>query len=346
MKRLGNEEYFRALESHKTLKNISEESYLPAEIVYMIDKEIRMKFRRDKEANVHSETAKVEMLKKQTSEKPTFEEWMRKKQFEMKIKKSLMMRALKNKYENDLLVEQDREEKFSEKRKRLRGWEAHKMCEINKKVLGNKALQIEKEHMTLIKRKEAEDHYREWLKGNMVKLKEEKKKKKLEKLKEKEEKMRKTQAEELLRQKTEENFKTWLKSKKKQPVRHPPNPRPIKVKKPIMLAYSPNKKHLKEPSFTDEISSFNKTPDSSLSDHNYIRQVSSKPKLYPANDELSSINLNKPGKSPSEISSSGDYDEEVIEDYEEDLNQDNYEYEDASEEDYDSSFEQAGHLSF
>ena len=387
MNRLGNDEYFRALETYKTLKNATEEEYLPADIIYMIDKEIRLKFRRDKEIvskgsnDQGLSSTNPHNIKKQTSgEKPSYEEWVRKKQFETKIKKSLMMRALKNKYENDLLVEQDKEEKDSEKRKRLREWEAHKMYETSRKVLGERTSKIEKEHQRQIKRKEAEDHYREWLKGNMTKLKEEKKLNKLKKIKEQEEKKKKEEADALFKQKAEENFKKWLKSKKKITTPRSRNQRKIKIKKPIMLAYSPNKKHLKDSSYRLEVGSFNGSEGSSISERDYVRQISSKPKLYQKYDDLSSIKLSQLNKDVVE-SSSGDYEEDIehneYQHYEEEDEEDDEEgeeeekeeeeeeedeeeeYEDEDEEedeegiedyqdyqDSDSGFDHVGHLSF
>ena len=385
MNRLGNDEYFRALESYKTLKNVTEEECLPADIIYMIDKEIRLKFRRDKEMvskdnNNHAAScSNTQTIKKHSSsEKPSYEEWVRKKQFETKIKKSLMMRALKNKYENDLLVEQDREEKDSEKRKRLREWEAQKIFEMNRKVLDERTVKMERDHQRQMKRKEAEDHYREWLKGNMVKLKEEKKSNKLKKIKEQEERKKKEEADALFKQKVEENFKKWLKSKKKRNIEYPHAQRQVRIKKPIMLAYSPNKKHLKDNSYHVEVSSFNGSQGSSISEREYVRQISSKPKLYQKYDDLSSIKLSKLNKEIRE-SSSGDYEEEIDhdeyqhhakegeqeEDDDEEYDEEYEEYEEDEEEeeeeegedegeeevtdeyeDYDSSFEHAGHLSF
>ena len=180
----------------------------------MIDKEIRMKLRREKEIqnkeiNEHALSyAKLETLKKQAnSDKTSYVQWMRKKQFESKVKKNLMMKALKNKYENDLLEEQDREEKYSKNMKKIKVWETQKMYEYNRKMLDDKANKIEKEQMEIHKRKEAEDHYKEWLKNNMVKLKEEKKIQKQKKLKELEEKRKKEEKEAQIKQKSEENFR-------------------------------------------------------------------------------------------------------------------------------------------
>ena len=263
-----------------------------------------MKFRRDKEIqykenNDHiSSCKKLETLKKQIHvDKPSFKQWVRKKQFENKIKKNLIMKALKNKYESELLKEQDREEKYTENAKRIREWETQKIYEYNKKIVDKRAIKIEKEQIENMKRKEAEDKYREWLKNNMIKLKEEKKKLKQKRLKELEEKKKKEEKEEEIKQKSKENFKKWLKNKKKQ--NNPQSARiqhPIKSKKPIMLAYSPNRKHGKDNSFYANTSSFDDTPESSISDRHYVRQISSKPNIYHNPEEFSSITDRKNNK--------------------------------------------------
>lgn len=75
--KLGNDEYFRALEGHKTIRKPTED-FLPKEIMYMIDKEIRMKFRREKEEKESNENAfsnsQIEILKKSSSDKTSFKE--------------------------------------------------------------------------------------------------------------------------------------------------------------------------------------------------------------------------------------------------------------------------------
>ncbi|OMJ87512.1 hypothetical protein SteCoe_10766 [Stentor coeruleus] len=289
LSKLANDEYFRALKTHKNLNKKSEE-YLPSEVIYMIDKEIRMKSRRDHESTYKDQTenlmscSEADTRKKPTlNDKATFKKWVKKKNFESRFKKALMMQALKRKYENDLLEEQDREEKKSENRKRMNEWENQKLYEIAKKQYDIKVQKSIQEQEKESKRKYAEEHYREWLKRNMVKLKEEKKQRKIQQQKEIEEKKKKEEQEMLLKQKTEENFKKWLKSKKvKGQKKSLVVQKPIKVKKPIMLAYSPNRKIKKDKhSFHGDLSSFNDTPASStVSDREYVRKISSKPNLY------------------------------------------------------------------
>jgi hypothetical protein len=379
--KLGNDEYFRALEGHKSLRQPTED-FLPAEIIYMIDKEIRMKFRKERIQSGSSKLSKhnkqsqnlpsdhtvscsqIETLKKEPNpDKTPFEQWMRKKEFENKVKQSLMMRALKSKYENDLLEEQDREEKNSENAKKIKEWETQKIYEYNKKLLDEKTWKIEKEHMEQLKRKEAEEHYREWLKNNMIKLKQEKKVNKLKKLKDLEEKKKKEEQEAILKKKTEENFRKWIASKKKKnnvQASHPHNF--VKVKKPVMLAYSPNRKYPKEKSYQVDSISLNDTPQSSVSERKYLRQVSSKPNLH-QNYDSSSIKIGNK-KEIVENSSNENYDpdyeeesqqeesqeesgEENQEESGEENQEENEEVNEESSEVYESSYnQQGGNLSF
>lgn len=332
----------------------------------MIDKEIRMKSRRDRESiykdqaeNLMSCSEADTRKKPMVNDKAPFKKWVKKKNFESRFKKALMMQALKRKYENDLLEEQDREEKQSENRKRMHEWENQKMYEIAKKQYDEKVQKSKQEQEKEIKRKDAEEHYREWLKRNMVKLKEEKKQRKLQQLKESEEKRKKEEQEMLLRQKTEENFKKWLKSKKTRgQKRSSVVQKPIKVKKPIMLAYSPNRKIKKDKhSFHGDLSSFNDTPASStVSDREYVRKISSKPNLYGNFVDLSDEkdkdkHLDEYSEDFDNPDDEDDDDDEGqhSEDEEEDDNSDEYENEDSDEQsEYSSgSYEKkAGNLSF
>jgi hypothetical protein len=144
--------------------------------------------------------------------------------------------------------------------------------------------------------------------------------KKADEDKEKERVRRKKNKEEsdaALKQKIEENFRKWLKTKKKRRIVQSPHVKnKVKIKKPVMLAYSPNRKSKKESKYQTNLSSYNDTPASSISDNQYVRQISSKPKLYTNYTDLSSISNQRKIIKDESSQNSENYDNDVFEDEE------------------------------
>lgn len=307
----------------------------------MIDKEIRLQLRQQKQAVQTDENpgSSSQTVKKTQKDLNSYTEWIRRKKFEEKYKHALMMRALKNKYEKELLQKQEEEEKKSENFKKIKKWEHQK---ISQNVRKKKNLKYSKHEIEMKKeqqKRDAEDNYKEWLRKNMLKLKEEKRKNRLEKQKEAQEQKLKEEKAEELKKKTQENFRKWLKDKKKfRKNRKSKVKTQIKLKKPIMLAYSPNRKLANDNGSYHDLSS-GEMEESSTSENNYVRKVSAKPNLFNNFNDLSSSGVNDKNEEFSDkFNSESDEEGKVVHDsFQGDDSEYEEEYEEESEE-YDGSY--------
>ena len=302
----------------------------------MIDKEIRLQTRQQRHSIQKESNANPATSSQVTQKKPkicSYSNWVKRKKFEERYKYALMMQALKDKHEKELLEQQEKDEKISENTKKIRNWEQQKIIEIMRNKQIKKYKQHEIEVMKQQKRKEAEDNYKQWLRNNMVKLKEEKKQKRLENLKKLQQEKEKEEKAEEIKKQTAENFRKWVKEKKKAKKPSKTSTKnQIKLKKPIMLAYSPNRKPTKEGSSFHEISS---QSSETGKDRDYIRKVSSKPNIFNNLNDLSSSHGEGKDYSGDFISESDKIIQESFQD--EPKSSSGGEYEEDSEQDYEDS---------
>mmetsp|Transcript_2994 Transcript_2994/g.2715 ORF Transcript_2994/g.2715 Transcript_2994/m.2715 type:complete len:238 (+) Transcript_2994:524-1237(+) len=133
----------------------------------------------------------------------------------------------------------------AEKSKIFRDWARAKRKEEKQKKREKKLQEKAIEEHKHKQREEASAHYREWLRENLIKLKEQKKKERKAK------KAKEAMEREIERKKEEDKiraelaYQEWLMNKlnKADSSTHEMYSEP-KIKKPIMLAYSPNKKKI------------------------------------------------------------------------------------------------------
>ena len=179
------------------------------------------------------------------SQKMSYDDWLRHKAAEDRLKKQLMIPIYEYEWEQELLERQDKEMKKSESTKRVTEWFKKKQTEL---AHSHKAKRKEKMSRIRVKqqqRREAEIVYKQWLKQSLHKMrvdqKQQKQSKKLE-----ERKNREIEAEEMRKkQEAEVKFHEWAithknlpKKKKKEAPKRKYKP----IKRAYGLAYSLNKK--------------------------------------------------------------------------------------------------------
>ncbi|CAG9328606.1 unnamed protein product [Blepharisma stoltei] len=277
IQKLASLEYLRALKEHSSYHEKQSKS-LSDSVEYAIDKAVRERMQQGLFGYDHSQLIVVEMElqknllkekgpkspeaaealvnrmlleKLEASEKQNpgrkldYENWKRKKDAEGRLKKKLTSEVLGIEKEQEIIEINEKMTHEAESSKKVKEWARAKRKEERQKrrekLIQEKIVEESKNK----KREEANAHYREWLRDSLMKLKEQKKRERAE---------RKTKAaleREIERQKEENKIKAelayqeWLINKLSKTEPNTPEiyPEP-KIKKPTMLAYSPNKQKI------------------------------------------------------------------------------------------------------
>ena len=91
----------------------------------MIDKEIRLQTRQQRQTTQKESNANPATSSQVTQKKAkicSYSSWIKRKKFQERYKYALMMQALKDKHEKELLEQQEKDEKNSENTKKIRNW--------------------------------------------------------------------------------------------------------------------------------------------------------------------------------------------------------------------------------
>jgi hypothetical protein len=230
-------EYYRALKCHNSLKEQNKFEEIPLEVQYKIDKAVRDRLKDGYFGYDHSQLLGLRVQNTQTSleldessirnllipniyenqfyTKLSYQQWKRKKETEDRIKNNLKMKLYREFYEQDLIKQQNDEEKLIESQKKVKSWLRNKIKQSAKhkrEIIREKYLQEEIKKEKDIK---ADENYRNWLREKLIKANEEILRKK--KLNKKRRELRKKEKEKEIELKLqrEQVYQEWLMSKSK-----------------------------------------------------------------------------------------------------------------------------------
>ncbi|CAG9326211.1 unnamed protein product [Blepharisma stoltei] len=291
IEKLGSTEYFRALKGHNSLRESKCKGIeLPDDIEYAIDKAVRQRMQKGLFGYDNSQVIALELelenaegnkkdneklfdellserlenaAKTMKTSEISFEDWKRRKAAEERLKKKLLVQALEIEYEEKLLEAEDKEVKKIESYKQVRNWERNKSKEEKVKKSEKNKAKADEESAKRKKIEESSKVYREWLKNNLIKLREKKIKEREEKKKIYEEKRKKEMEQMQRKMKAEEEYNAWLTRKslsKNSTQRYESSEEFYQIKKPILMAYSPNRKSTPGDQFIDSFSDFSDSP--------------------------------------------------------------------------------------
>lgn len=278
--RFSSSEYVRALNS-QVQRFPSQETEVPERTLYLIDKLVRLRTKEAKFGFDHSEVLNIERemldpfvegtndLKPDRSEglseaqfskklmerlsrtvpgnqspQLNFDDWKRKKEAEIRLKRKLIDDAAQEEAQKRIEETEAQERRIEESQRKAAQWEAQKRQEAKQRELETQAVQRKEKEKKGQKQAKAEEQFKTWLRENFTKLKE---KKRMEKAEQRTEAMRaaeKQRLEEERKWQCEQQFQDWLRRKAAQMSRSVSSviSKPEKPKKPIMLAYSPNRR--------------------------------------------------------------------------------------------------------
>ena len=279
--RFSSSEYIRALNSQVQRFN-DKQVEVPERRLYMIDKLVRLRAKEAKFGFDHSEVLNLErellepfmvgtntlkpeptegvndaQFSKQLFDKLSktvpgthspqlkFDEWKRKKEAEMRLKTKLIEDAIQQEVQKRIAEDEVRERHTEESQQKIAEWNYQKQIEAKRKALKQEEnRRAEQEHKDKQKAK-AEEQFKEWLRDNFMKLKEQKRMEKAEHRSEELRAVERQRLEEERKWLCEQQFQAWVRRKASVMNNRSTSSmlsKPSKAKKPIMLAYSPNRR--------------------------------------------------------------------------------------------------------
>ena len=278
--RFSSSEYVRALNS-QVQRFPSQETEVPERTLYLIDKLVRLRTKEAKFGFDHSEVLNLEremlepfvagtndlkpdrgeglnegQFSKKLMERLSrtvpgtqspqlhFDEWKRKKEAEIRLKKKLIDDAAQEEAQKRIEQAEAQERRIEESQRKAVEWEAQKRQEAKQRELEVQAKQHKEEEHKERQKTNAEEQFKTWLRGNFMKLKETKRMEKAELRTEALRAAERQRLDEERKWQCEQQFQDWVRRKTSQMNRSISSviSKADKPKKPIMLAYSPNRR--------------------------------------------------------------------------------------------------------
>ena len=199
----------------------------------------------------------LQKLNTQTQPKNlSFEEWKRRKDTEDRIRKKLIIQAIEEKYEQKFKEANEHYLMQEKAQQSVVEWHYRKMKEAQQKKKESMFSQTTQLKQQEDKKRVASEEYKYWLLKSLKNLKQQQKQQKQQKKKEKQLKAQQAKLAEERKQEAQQAFKEWLKHKNRhQTSRSKRSSRQTRPKKPVMLAYSPNRRRESLMSSIEEVSS-------------------------------------------------------------------------------------------
>ena len=324
--RFASQEYLRALNSQvQRFDDVFSE--VPEKTLYLIDKMVRLRTKEAKFGFDHSEVLNLErellepfvegtnelkvdrgeldesqfskkLLERlshtvpgSTSPGLNFEDWKRKKEAEMRLKTKLIEDAIQEEVQKRIDQEEDRQHKIEESQRKTEEWTRQKDLEAKLRYQENEQRRLESEQLADERKRQGEDQFKKWLKENFLKLRESKHQEKVTQKTEQLKAAERLRQEEERRWQCEQQFQQWLHRKNAQMNCSTGSvvSKPGRTKKPIMLAYSPNRK-LKGSSSPTSLDNPSKYTTSEV---DLVRDLSSAEEMKSSRSSASSKRLKK-----------------------------------------------------